>query len=623
MAVNVCGLQAAESNRTILRYLQEANNCWGATPTTGAPREMRLTSSSLTAHKKTVTSNEIRADRMISSVVATSYDSGGDIHMELAAGNVDDFMAAFVLGAWTRPMTYDNFSGSAVTIFDNAGTTEFKISGPSYVSYFTVGRRLKSEGFVAPVNNDFWQIASVSFAAGVTTVVTTGTTAITEVGTNLSKVFDANDVIVLKNTTIRAGTLGAKTFDSNGTNAFASAIIAKQLQVGQRIHVLGLGYGVGNITLTAQPLDGEIFTITDGPLSNTKTKSVVFEFDNNSAYTRGRTPITIGATFADTAANIQKAVMNLFSSNKLYVSASVTGGVVTLRNVTQEQGGSITEAATNVTATTFTGGSATQHGVFSIAALTDDVITVNETVATNANATNIAVTIKGSHLRNPSDYVDIKPQSFSIETGFTDVSQYFMQTGMRVGGFDIKVQAGALLHATLSLKGKETVTRNVTTLGTAPYTPLAATSTSVMNATTNVGSIYKNGVELTAAIHDLEIKGSATLREQMAVGSKFAAGVAAGRFHLTGKFSSYFETLELYDDFLNHNTIGLAFSLTDNENNSYWFNIPSLKITSDPIAPGAIDTDIMEHMDFSAIRDEQLKTQFIMDRFSSVVPATS
>jgi hypothetical protein len=623
MPINVCGLQAAESNRTILRYLAEANNCWGATPLTGAPREVRFVSSTLAAHKKTVISNEIRADRMISDLIAVSYDSGGQLGVEFSAGSTDDFMQAFLLGAWTRPMTFDKFTGAAVTIFNNAGTTELKIAGGDFTRYFVAGRRWKTEGFLIPANNDFWQVASFTFAAGVTTVVTTGTTGVNESGTTLSKLFDANDVIVLKNTGIRAGTAGAKTFDSNGTNAFASAIVAKQLVIGQKIHVLGLGYETATLTLASQPLDTETVTISDGPLSSNKSKTVVFEFDNNSAFTRGRVPVTIGTTFTDTAANLQAAIMEQLRNGKLYVSASVVAGVITARNLTQDQGGSITETATGLTPTAFTGGAVNQHGVFTITALTNDVITVAETVGTNANAGLIPVTIKGSHLRNPGDITEIKPQSFTIETGFSDVSQYFIQTGLRVGSFDLKVSSGALLHATLNFMGKETVTHPISVLGSLPYTPLASTATSVLNATTNVGALYKNGALLTSAIKAIELKGTATLREQHAVGQKFAAGVAAGRFHLSGKFTSYFETLELYDNFLNHDTIGLAFDFLDNDYNAYWFNVPALKIKSDPIHPGAVDTDVMEDMDFEAIRDPQLNTQFAIDRFSSIIPATS
>lgn len=622
MPINQCGLQAAESNRAVIRYIAEDNDCWGVTPASGKSREMRLTGSSLAAEKETVVSEEIRADRMIADVIETAASSGGDVDVEFSAGSLDDFWQAFLLGMWTRPMTFDKFEGTSVSIADNAGTSEIMISGADYTNYFVVGRRIKTEGFINPANNDYWQVASVSFGSGVTTIVTTGTTAVDETGRATSRVMDANDTIILKNTDIRAGTSGAYAFDSNGNDAFASAIAAEQLVVGQKIHVSGLGYETGTFAFGGQPSDGETVTIHDGE------RSVVFEFDNDSAFTRGYVGVTIGGSAAATAANLQAAIMDQLWKGKIQCSASVSTTTVTVRNlhpdqVTNASLTALSEAtASAVTATTFSGATAT-FGVFTIVSLTDDVITVAEPVATNANSGTLAVTIKGSHLRNPGNPADITAQSFTIETGFIDISQYVKQTGMRVGSIEQAVSSGELVTGSVSFMGKDTTISSTTTIGASPYTPLASTATPVLNATTNVGSIYKNGELLATALQSIEISGEAALREQRAVGSRFPAGIGTGRFNLTGTITSYFETTEMYDHFLQHDTISLAFDFKDNESNVYWYTIPALKVTSDPIAPGGIDQDVLEELEFTAIRDPGLNTMFMIDRFSSVIPATS
>jgi hypothetical protein len=136
----------------------------------------------------------------------------------------------------------------------------------------------------------------------------------------------------------------------------------------------------------------------------------------------------------------------------------------------------------------------------------------------------------------------------------------------------------------------------------------------------NVGNIYKDGEVLSSALQSIEINGEAALRNQQAVSSKFPAGIGTGRFNLTGTMTAYFETLELFDNFLNHDTIGIAFDFLDNEFNSYWFTVPALKITTDPVAPGGIDQDVLEEMEFVAFRDATLNTQFMVDRFSSILP---
>ena len=728
MAVNLCGLQAAESNRAVLRYLKEANDCWGVTPASGASREMRIVSSSIAVTKETAVSNELRADRMVSDVIETAASSGGEINVEFSAGSLDDFMQAFLLGLWTRPMTFDKFKGANVSINNNAGTTEVKIAGGDFTGYFTAGRKIKTEGFIKPVNNNYWNVVSAAFAGGVTTIVTDGTTGVNESGVAYSSVLDANDAFISKNTAIRAGTAGAKAFDSNGANAFASAIAAKQLVVGQKVHVSGFGYESGTIqvagdketgsiafsavasagdkitvddgttalqftfvasggtglnvdigasatdsaanlaaaingsalNVTATPTTGTVAVVNDAFVGGSITEDVdggtaitvidfaggsagvtdgdtvtindgvnqvVFEFDADSAFTRGRVGVTIGATGDETAANLQAAIMDQLWKNKVQVSASVATDTVTVKNLHKEQieNAAVSAISTDSSAVTVASFSGAKNifGFFTVTALSDDVISVAEDVETFANGTSLPVTIKGSHLRNPGDLEDIHAQSFSIETGFTDVGQYFKTSGLRVGSFSLNVASGEIVGGSIALMGKETTIANETVLGQTPYSVLASTGTPVFNATTNVGNIYKNGEILATALQSIELTGEATLREQRAVSNRFAAGIGTGRFNLTGKITSYFETLEMYDHFLNHETISLSFDMSDNDFNAYWFTIPALKITSDPIAPGGIDQDVTEEMEFVALRDANLGTMFMIDRFSSTLPATA
>lgn len=615
--VNVCGISAAESNRVALRYIEEDPDCWAVTPTSGSTRELRITASSLTANKETKISEEIRADRMVSNIIEVAASSGGDIDFEFSAGSFDDFFQAFLGGTWTKPMTFDKFAGTVVSFTD---TDELTVSGGDYTDYFIVGRVVKTEGFRLRANNSYWTVSAKAFSGGNTVVTFSETTATVESGSAYTKVMDANDVIV-RSTAIRAGTSGAKTFDSNGGDAFASAIAAGDLVVGQRISVEGLGYDAAVVTFAAAgvPADGETLTIFDG------VKTLVFEFDSNSAYTRGRIPVTIGVDQDAMAANFSAAVMDAFHAGKTSVWASSidlsgANGIVNLKNSLALDTASVTESAANTTVTNFTGYTAT-FGVFTITGLTDDVITVSETVGTNANSGTLKVTVKGSHLRNPGVLSEIKRRSFTIETGFTDVDQYFVQKGLRVGSFELSVAAGELVTGKFAMEGKDTTLSQATVLGTTPYDPLSTTATEVMNATVNIGDVRKNGVTLTTAIQSIEFTGEAALRQQPGISSKYPVGIGLGRFNLTGKIMAYFETLDLYDHFLSHDTISISFDFRDNEDNFYTFTMPAVKIMSDPIAPGGIDEDILEEIEFGAQRDPVLNTMFMIDRTSSLVPA--
>ena len=750
MPVSLCGLQAAESNRAVIRYIAEDDACWGVTPTSGRTREMRITSSSLAANKETVISNELRADRMIPDVVEVARSSGGDINFEFSAGSMDDFMQAFLLGAWTRTMTFDKFSGTAVSITDAGAATRVDITGGDFRDYFAVGQRVKTEGFTNPANNDYWQIASMALSGSTTQLTMTTDTGFTEAGTAYAALYDANDVILLKSTVIQAGEGGANAFtDIASATVFQSAINAGQLVVGQKIFVdFKPAYETGTITLAGthgvstivfgatEVVDADAFSINDGVTtvtfefdtpdgvtagrtaielqgtvdgtgaeaetvinasaldvvasydgpSNTLTvtsnnylplaiveitdsgaqmtvandvtpdvasvvdgdlltindgvNSATFEFDDDDSFERGNVQVTLSLTDKTvTAANLQASIMDQLRKKKIRCSASVSSAVVTVRNIERDQvdnaatttitddeaGAAITIVDFSQNFTTATGDNPVPpFGIFTIAGLADDQITVVENVGTHANGSGVAITIKGSHLRNPGDLDDITAQSFSLETGFTDKGLYFLQNGMRVGSFGLNVAAGELVNGTLAFMGKETLVDDESVLGdTGTYDVLGTTATPILNATVNVGTIFKNGEELATALQSIELTGEAALREQRAVGSTFPAGIGTGRFNLTGTLTSYFETLEMYDHFLAHDTISLSFDFLDADKNVYYFTIPALKITTDPIAPGGIDQDVLEEMEFVALRDPTLNTQFMVDRFSSTTPATA
>ena len=752
MPINQCGLQAAESNRAVLRYIAEDPDCWGLTPTSGRTREMRITSSSLTANKETTISNELRADRMVPDVIEVSRSSGGEVNFEFSAGSLDDFMQAFLLGAWTKSMRFDKFEGAAVSV-ENGASTIVHIAGGDFRDYFDVGQRVKTEGFTNPANNNYWEIASMAFGSGTTSLTMTTDTGITEAANAYGRVMDANDVILLKSTVIQAGEGGANAFtDVASATVFQAAITAGTLLVGQKIFVdFKPAYETGTFVITGTletatlvlsdtPVEEDAFSISDGVNSvtfelddgpdgvtpgrtaiditgdvtddigaaiviavnasvlnvtaaydtgtNTVTftgnlystqitgaevtdaggdqvwtnnvvpavasvvdgdtvtihdgeNSVTFEFDDDDSFTRGNVGVTIGMIGevedkATTAANLQAAIMDQLRKKKVLASASVSSATVTVRNVHPDQAANVattalTDDTAGVTTTSFavnytpaTGDNPVPpFGFFTITALADDQITVAENVGTHANGAAAAITIKGSHVRNPGTLADITPQSFSIETGFTDVDNYFLQNGLRVGSFGLSVSSGEIVTGTLNLMGKETTVENTTTLGASPYDVLASTATPILNATVNVGNVYKNGELLATALQAIELTGEAALREQKAVGSTFPAGIGTGRFNLTGKLTSYFETLEMYDHFLAHDTVSIAFDFLDADRNAYWFTIPALKITTDPIAPGGIDQDVLEELEFVALREPNLNTQFMVDRFSSTLACSA
>lgn len=600
-------IQSAESNRASIRVLKEA--VWGTTPSSGTSDELRFTGSSLVAEKQTQISDEIRADRMVPSVIEVGASSSGGISMEFSAGSADTFFEAFLLGAWTRPMTFFQLKGTQVDITVN---NKVVLAGADYRHSVIAARWFKLEGFNNAANNGYFQVDSVAFTGGNTEVTVSGTPFTVEAGTAFSKFLDANDVILKSTTT--AFTSG-NTINGGGSNSFAG----QSLFVGQTLYVEGLGKGLGSIEfLATNPTSGDTITVSDG------VKTLVFELHTDASLI-GENNIFVGysGTPATDAEEFRRVLMVEFAKGTTEVSATISSATVTLQNNRAGIAGSITADGDGVslTVTDFTGGLDGHSGFFTIASLpNDDTIVVNESLPTHANSGTLPVVIKGSHLRNPGVLSQITKQSFTIETGFTDIAKYFVRNGMRVGSFEMNVAAGEIVTVDFEFMGRETLTDTETLLGASPYTVRPTTATDVMNATANVGAPKKNGVALEAAIMSIELSGEASLREQPAVGSRFPAGIGYGRFQLTGTLTAYFDSLDFYNDFLAHTTISISYNFTDADNNYYLFTIPALKITSDPIAPEGIDQDVMEEMEFVALRDSALNTQFMIDRFSSIRP---
>ena len=591
----------ADSNRVSLRKIEEST--WGTTPGSGTTRLLRSTSSSLATNKETVVSDELRSDRMVSDVVEVSAMSGGDVSWEFSAGAHDEEFAAFLNSTFSRPMTQDIWLGSRISITANNTITW---SGSDISAYFTAGRRIKLEGFNNPANIGYFQVTSASFSGGNTLIVVNVTSLVTESGTVATKLMDANDVIVLRNTDIRSGTSGASTFDSNSNDAFAAAVAAGQLVVGQKIHVSGLGYEAGTIALSGSLTAADAVTVSDG--TNSKT------FVAGTDYTLAGTANGDAAALA-AAINAQRNN----ATNPVNVRASVATATITVTNL-NVTGGALTEVTDGgsvITVTNFSGGDATQSGVFTLTAVGDDVLTVSPAPGTNANSGSLEVTIKGSHVRNPSNNADISQRSFSIQTGYEDIGQYILRDGLVPGTFNMEVSTGAIVTGSFTYNGRATAISSTDTLGnTGTYTVLEAPAGPVVNATTDVGDLVKDGAALSFCIQSLSVTGENTLRNQMCIGSKFPSGIGTGRFNLTGSMSVLFEDGSLFTDFLNHDTVSLSWSITDAHQRQYFFNIPSMKISTDDPSPGGIDQDIVEAVDFVAFRDNSLGTMFLIDRFS-------
>lgn len=226
------------------------------------------------------------------------------------------------------------------------------------------------------------------------------------------------------------------------------------------------------------------------------------------------------------------------------------------------------------------------------------------TVATSLAAeTADTVTIKAKLLRNGT----VK-RSFSVEQAFLDVNQFFLFRGQRVSSLALNVSAGAITTGSFGFMGTS-VARAGTTYANSLTNP---TTTEVVNATSNVGSISEGGTELATAVQSISLNLDNTLRNQNAVKSKFPVGIGYGRQVVTGTVNAYFEDGALYDKFLAHTSTSLSFDFTDGTNR-FRVTLPKVFFTSNNPMPGGIDQDVMQELAFTAVADASTACQIQID----------
>ena len=94
--------QPGTSNRTAIRLVAETS--FNETPANPVFKSVRYTGESVAFNRRSVTSNEIRDDRMTSDLVAVGADVGGDINIELSYESFDDIIAAALCSSWSAPV---------------------------------------------------------------------------------------------------------------------------------------------------------------------------------------------------------------------------------------------------------------------------------------------------------------------------------------------------------------------------------------------------------------------------------------------------------------------------------------------------------------------------------------
>lgn len=246
----------------------------------------------------------------------------------------------------------------------------------------------------------------------------------------------------------------------------------------------------------------------------------------------------------------------------------------------------------------------------------DDVTAGVATVSPSLPSVGVdGATIKESHIRN-----GVTQKSFLLEKAFTDVSEFFTYTGMRVGTAQINIAPGSILTGQFGFSGEGSTVQGTSIIDglISPQTiPVAAND--VYNAVDNVGNILIDGaVDPDVCFTEVSFSLENNLRFQPCIGQLESSGIGIGRGQVTGTLAAYFVNRAFYEKYLNFEDTSLSFTTTDSAGNTYLFDFPSFKFTNGEVVASGNDQDVLVNMEFTARRDPTLGFTIGINRFGSI-----
>ena len=192
--------------------------------------------------------------------------------------------------------------------------------------------------------------------------------------------------------------------------------------------------------------------------------------------------------------------------------------------------------------------------------------------------------------------------SFTFEKGFTDVGQYFIYRGCRIGALDLKCKPDGAAEGSFELMGKN-ISTSQTTLDA---TPTLVTHKAFMNFE---GGLLEGGAS--AKLLDLSFKITNGLYDARVVGSRESANIGAGKSEVTGSITVMFEDLTYFTKWLNETETSLQLTY-QNGNYSTQFYFPRVKYNGQGSPAIQSQEGIVLTLNFRALIDNALGTDVVV-----------
>lgn len=249
---------------------------------------------------------------------------------------------------------------------------------------------------------------------------------------------------------------------------------------------------------------------------------------------------------------------------------------------------------------------ADNNGLFRVTVVAATALTVDATLATEAQTAAKTLDLKGKRLD-----VSTTLKTFTFEKQFLDIVQYQPFRGVAINTLGMSIQPERVVTATIGLLGMSFGAMTGTSVADSV---IDATESSPFSAFD--GAMYEGGSSVSVVTGlDFSIDNGRTL--QAVVGSKYSPAVFEGTADVTGTLTALFEDADLYNKFVNETESSLWLKLED-INGSDFLNIvmPRVKYTGGEIDPPQ-EGPVPQSLPFVALLNTTQGTSISLQRSNS------
>lgn len=197
-------------------------------------------------------------------------------------------------------------------------------------------------------------------------------------------------------------------------------------------------------------------------------------------------------------------------------------------------------------------------------------------------------------------------KSYTVQKHFQDMTpqQYHMYRGTCVESLNLSMEIGKIVEGSWGLMsfGIDPDT-GIQESQIAGSTFATATSTTPMNAVTNLQDFTIDGVTYSGCISMLKLQIKNNIRAIQCLGSLNPRNMKLGTIEVTGDMEFYFNEGGNYSKFVAGTEFDFSFALEDPAGNRYNFTMPRCKFETGEVVAGGKNTDVMFTAKWRALYD--------------------